>query len=188
ITAFSPDGTRVAVAYRVESGVLSFLYGSFFVDLWDIETAKKLRGTHLGPVGKAGSEIASSLAYAPDGTRFVSGGFQSLKLWDGRTGEPIRTIPAGHKGWIRSVAFSPDGRRILSGGEDGTIREWDAETGAQLRSCEAGAGMVAAVGFTPDGRRFVSAGPPGLKLWERGNRRFLATPIRPPPGAASASP
>jgi WD40 repeat protein len=68
--------------------------------------------------------LVSRVAFSPDGTRIVSGGFDgTVRLWilDGKpAAEPFK----GHGGLVLSVAFSPDGTRIVSGGEDGRVRLW----------------------------------------------------------------
>ena len=67
----------------------------------------------------------SSIAFSPDGFTIASAsGYNTIRLWDARTGQHLRTIE-GHTDWVNSVAFSPDGLTLASGSHDGTILLWD---------------------------------------------------------------
>jgi WD40 repeat protein len=71
---------------------------------------------------------------------------------------PLLTTLTGHKGGVNSVGFSPDGARLVSGGQDGTLRFWDAASGAFLATLTEHNGPVNSVVFSPDGARLVSGG------------------------------
>ena len=47
-------------------------------------------------------------------------------------GAAQRAVFCGHESAVNCVTYSPDGQRIVSGSGDGTIRVWDAESGAEL--------------------------------------------------------
>ena len=57
---------------------------------------------------------------------------------------------------VFSVCFSPDGRRLASGSWDRTVRLWDVETGACVKTLERHTKSVSSVCFSPDGRTIVS--------------------------------
>ncbi len=76
----------------------------------------------------------------------------------------LRTLK-GHSDSVKSVSVTPDGRRAVSaGGWDLTLRVWDLETGACLRTLEEHSNSVS---MTPDGRRAVSASHDfSLRVWD----------------------
>ncbi|KAL0960311.1 hypothetical protein HGRIS_011937 [Hohenbuehelia grisea] len=78
------------------------------------------------PPLKGHSSIVTSVAFSPDGTRIVSGSYDSkIRVWDASTGHPTMPPLEGHSQEVTSVAFSPDGTRIVSGSGDHSIRIWD---------------------------------------------------------------
>ena len=50
----------------------------------------------------------------------------------GSTITPATLLPQGHSGGVCNAMYRPDGKRVLSGSYDGTLKEWDAETGECL--------------------------------------------------------
>jgi WD40 repeat protein len=112
-----------------------------------------------------------SVAFSPDSARVLSGGGNTLNLWDIATGQLIRTFEAGS---VNSVAFSPDGARGLSGG-GATLKLWDIATGQLIRTFEGHLDVVTSVAFSPDGTRVVSGGGAAVKLWDAGTGRLLHT-------------
>ena len=98
--AYSPDGTRLAVASSI---------GIWLYDTGTYQEVALLTG-HTNRV--------YSVAFSPDGNTLASGGgsqdMTSLRLWDVTTGQSTATL-TGHEWVVYSVAFSPDGNTLASG-------------------------------------------------------------------------
>ena len=141
---FSPSGNSLLIAFAAG--------GDVAIRLCDSATGKEIRRYKGHTLG------VTSLAFAPDGKRFVSGGMdKSLRLWEVAKPKEIRRFD-GHEGMVQSVAFSDDGKRLLSGAGDKTLRTWNADNGAELAKMDEPVGSVNAVAFLLGGRFAVSGG------------------------------
>jgi hypothetical protein len=77
---------------------------------------------------------------------------------------------------VLSVAFSPDNRRVISGSADRTLKVWDAETGALIRTLTGHNNMVWSVAFSPDSRYIISGSNNNdIKIWEAESGRLIRT-------------
>src|SRR5262245_40413619 len=136
-------------------------------------TAQDQQKIEIVPNDQPGSVL--SVAYSPDGARFLSASEDGVKLWDSGTGQLLRRFE-GHSWWVHSVAFSPDGARLVSGSFDKTMKLWDAVTGKLLRSFEGHSNFVHAVAFSPDGVRLAAAAfDQTMKLWDAAAGQLLRT-------------
>ena len=66
------------------------------------------------------------------------------------------TVLRGHASQVSSVAMTADGRKVVTGSMDGTVRIWDAETGAVRRVFKGDGDPVRSVAVTPDGAHIVA--------------------------------
>ena len=128
--AFSPDGSRLAVATSI---------GIWF---YDTETFDEL----VLLTGQTGEVTA--VAFSPDGTTLAAGSGQvweeTLKLWDVETGQNIATFQE-QKGLVGSVSFSPDGTKLAAAG-----KLWNVETRQQLDMLQDKG--LSDLTFSPDGK------------------------------------
>jgi WD40 repeat protein len=105
--AFSPDGSRVAVA----------LGGG--IQVWDARngTASAMLRGHRA--------YASTVSFSRDGRMIISGSDDmTVRIWHVSSTESNAT----HKGLSRKVAFSKDGKRVVAPSWDGRAGVWNAET------------------------------------------------------------
>jgi WD40 repeat protein len=166
--ALSPDGTTLIAGSGTQ------------VKIWDAATGKQLHTlatneshTSGEPGGMqmtscCGSEVRA-VAISPDGTLIVSAhDDETIKLWDTRAGELMRTIKSRFPD-LRSVVFSADGRFIASGYDEGDSRVdlWSVQSGKLAGKLDKDSEYVRSISFSPDGKMIVTGHlADALKLWD----------------------
>lgn len=162
--AFSPDGTKLAVAVEPSS-----------VRLWDPST-----GQPLSPVLSHPSQLRS-MAFSPDSRLLVVGcgnlghfGTGRLwpgeaRVWDTATGRLLKVLP--HPAAVRVVRVSPNGKILLTGCSGGWPRQnaylWSGQTFAPHCKPLPHDDGVDAAAFSPDSSRLATGSASGiLHLWD----------------------
>lgn len=79
-----------------------------------------------------------------------------------------RMVLTGHSKAISQVRISPDGRWIASASADGTIRIWEAATGAHMDTLVGHMAGVSAVAWAPDSQTLATGSDDkAIRLWDR---------------------
>jgi WD40 repeat protein len=138
------------------------------VRLWDLDS-----GRTFWTFRERHSVLAA--ATTPSGYGITALGDHTLKVWNLKSGQMVRTLK-GHSGPVVAVAAMPNGRHAVSGSKDRMLRLWDLETGDSLNVFQGHAGSVNSVAITPDGRCAVSASSDKtLRLWDLDSGQSIRT-------------
>ncbi len=181
---YTPDGSAIVTADWS---------GNVYV--WDANTFALLHTL------EGHSDRVSLVAFAPDGSRFVTQGsrFGNSRLWDGRTFAYLATMQSNNAGSPRDVAFSPDSARfvIARGSGQATVdfdyepQVYDARDGSPLFSLVGHTDSVVSCVFSPDGATILTAsGDFSARIWDARTGALLRTLLghRGPLRGASFSP
>jgi WD40 repeat protein len=144
--AFSPDGTRLALARGGK------------IELRDATQPKY----PVQFVFSAHTDAVISLAWSADGATLVSGGFRRVGFWDAATGAPAWEWSQGAVGSVTAVAFAPSGGKLWVAdslaSRGGFMHELDLEKKARARTWKAHDDSVFAVAVSVDGQWIATAG------------------------------
>ena len=96
----------------------------------------------------------------------------------------------GFTGRVNRAVWGPLNKTIITAGEDGTLRQFDAQTGEMLQCVEAHAKQVSDLQFSKDSTHFVTASVDKVaKLWDTETLQHLKTYLSDRPiNAAAVSP
>lgn len=181
ISVLGSTASTISVAADGSKALLGNYDGSSV--LWDVETEQVLEAFHADQTDSSGYGSRAAVLSA-DGTKVLTGGIHSARLWDAKTSLLLRTFestlttPAFGPVSPNSVAFSPDGSQVLGGfpAVDNVLRLWDATTGQLLRTFEGSTDRLDAVAFSPDGARvFARSLDNTARLWDKSTGRVLQT-------------
>jgi RNA polymerase sigma factor (sigma-70 family) len=159
-----------AVAFAPDSRTMAVTGAGDTLSLIDTGTGAERWRTDIG--------LGASPVFSPDGKdlAIMSGGVV-LRFFDAGTGRERFGIPEAHQAVVTVVRYAPGGRSIFTAGDDGTVREWDALSGRQLRTLPPG-GRVSLLAVSPDGRSLATVLQPqrpkaSVSVWDlaTGQRR-----------------
>lgn len=105
----------------------------------------------------------SAVTLSPDATQlFCAAGDNVIRCWAVADGTEVRTF-TGHTAAVSSLSVS--GQTLASGAADSTVRVWNLQTGAIIRSINHAA-AVSSIAVSPKGLIIASGGADKLvKLW-----------------------
>lgn len=149
---FNRDGHRILTAGRDST-----------TRIWDTASGRQLfvlTGTHsFSPSASFDSAGQSVLALFGSGQRVI--------VWNAATGAERFRIEEPSDTLFTTAEFSPDDQLIVTASYDGTVRTWDAHTGAPAQVFSGHEAYVQRAAFSVDGDRIVSASHDGtVRLWE----------------------
>jgi len=197
--SFSPDGTKLASAsfdktvrlwdlktnqvIHTYTGHSDFVYAVAFGPTggW-YATASKDKSSRVIEVATGKSKFTLSsdaevlaVAVRMDGAQVVTAGLDPAMSWfDVASGERVKR-QGGHNTATYEIGFDAKGTLAVTAGGDKTVRLWNPQTAAAVRSIATDGPSFAAVLDGP-GKRVASGGADGLtRVWDADSGRLLAT-------------
>ncbi|MBS0264920.1 MAG: WD40 repeat domain-containing protein [Planctomycetes bacterium] len=75
-------------------------------------------------------------------------------------------VLTGHKNSVDTALFGPQGAWVVTTSADHTLRIWDSETGAQLKSAEPTGWNLCHASLSADGKKLLTTNHPYVRVWD----------------------
>ncbi len=151
--AFSPDSKTLVISYERPGNVIKAWDTASWQETATLDQATERFDYH-------------DLVFSPDGTELVivSTRDPEIQFLDLATRQVVRGFPE-HTRASYQVVFSPDEKLLASAGDDGTVRFWDLQTGANIKTIRT-SGEAGTAAFSPDGALIAfSVWGKGVEVW-----------------------
>jgi WD40 repeat protein len=150
---FSPDGKLLARSTP------------WIAMVWNPVTAEVVRTLREGNVGNRGA-----VQFSPDGRRIAMAYAKWVEIRSvANDSPPPVKVQAGTGRFpiVWAVSWTTDGRSFLTAGNDGLVKLWDADTGAEMKSYSWDIGRLYCAAFSPDGLTCAACGERGqIVVWD----------------------
>jgi WD40 repeat protein len=171
--AFSPDGGRIATGT---------LRGD--TKVWNMGSGMELLNLRNPEAHVSGMAEVAVMVFSPDGKRIAAvtkgeTAKEAVAVWDARDGRPLLTLhPDG--GRIAGIVFTARRDYLVVASCDGTVTNWDVESGQNMQwrpdqvGSIAGWASIPEAAFSANGKQLaVAETDKALKILETGSKREL---------------
>ena len=140
------------------------------VRLWDVGSGKS-KPLFMEDEANASPVNVTSIVFSPDSQTLatvdkdMSEGIYgraaisrsvSIRLWDGKTGEPKASFAREDTSDVKSIVFTSNSQTLASGHRDGTISLWDVKTGQHKFTLAKEMANVNSIFCSPSGGTLIS--------------------------------
>jgi eukaryotic-like serine/threonine-protein kinase len=159
VVDFSPDSTRVAVAFSEE------------IEIWELPSCKFIKLVEKSP------HWPYAMAFSPDGRQLATCTLAPLcavEVRDVQSGNVIATL--SHSGGARAISWRRDGSLLAAACGDFKVCIWDTENWREIAALEGHESEPIEVSFSNHGHLLASTAWDGtVRLWEPLAKKLLVT-------------
>ena len=130
--------------------------------LWDLTTNSLMNKFRPDGFETEGNRV-ESVAFNPLGNRIITGGYQTVVVWDAIAYTEIHRL-RGNQADVYAVAFSPDGLSMLTASSG--VKIWDYYVGTERSNLSSHRGEVTSAVYSSDGSHILTGSWDNtVKLW-----------------------
>ena len=130
--------------------------------LWDLTTNSLMNKFRPDGFETDGNRV-ESVAFNPLGDRIMTGGYQTVVVWDAISYTEIHRL-RGNQADVYAVTFSPDGLSMLTASSG--VKIWDYYVGTERSNLSSHRGEVTSAVYSSDGKYILTGSwDTTVKLW-----------------------